>query len=418
MFVYSCSFTIFVANVVSWPTCNLERVFFMKNIYLFKGLLFTLFLLCSNAVCAYTFEVNGIFYNILSATDLTCEVTSGNVKYSGKVEIPEVVTYKSRNIAVVSVSERAFKGCDELVSVSIGNSVKRIGNGAFSGCTALKDVNIKSGDNILSLGCNIYDNLGNGEGLFYDCPLETLYLGRNIEYETGYNYGYSPFYGIKTLNSVSVGNCVTSINNGAFSGCNALKSLFIEDGLETLSLGCNIYDGAGSGEGLFYDCPLETLYLGRNIEYETGYNYGYSPFYGIRTLSSVAIGNNVTSIGNSVFAGCENITSLNLNSETVRNWFSGITSIKEIIIGDKVTNISYNAFNGCTGFVSIYLMGDVPPSVGGGNFTDAQYVNIVLYVPDGKVKVYNTTDTWKNFWEIKELKKKDLKEKEKVGESA
>ncbi len=385
----------------------------MKNAKFVKGLFFTLLLLCSNAVFAYTFEVGGIYYNILSATDLTCEVTSGDKKYLGSIDIPKTVTYKSRNITVVSIAERAFKGCQELTSVSIGNSVKRIGNGAFSGCTALRNLNVQTGETILSLGCNIYDDQGSGEGLFFDCPLEILYLGRNIEYETGYNYGYSPFYGIKTLSNVVIGNSVTSINNGAFSGCNALKILNIEDGYETLSLGCNIYDGSGSGEGLFYNCPLETLYLGRNIEYETGYNYGYSPFYGIKTLKNVSIGSSVTSLGSSVFSGCDNISTINLNSEIVRNWFSGIASIKEVIIGNNVTNITYNAFNGCTGFSSIYLMGDKAPVVGSGNFTDAQYVTVVLYVANDNLKNHKTAETWKNFWEIKEFSQKDLKEKKK-----
>lgn len=388
----------------------------MKNVNFIKGLFFTLLMLYSNVVFAYTFEVGGIYYNILSATDLTCEVTSGDKKYSGSIDIPGVVTFKSRNINVVGVSERAFKGCQELTSVSIGKSVQRIGNGAFSGCTALKSVNIQPGEHILSLGCNIYDDLGSGEGLFYDCPLETLYLGRNIEYDKDYSCGYSPFYGIKTLSTVVIGSGVTSINNGAFSGCNALKVLNIEDGYETLSLGCNIYDGSGSGEGLFYNCPLETLYLGRNIEYETGYNYGYSPFYGIETLTNVSIGGSVTSLGSSVFSGCNNISTINLNSEIVRNWFSGITSIKEVIIGKNVTSITYNAFSGCTGFASIYLMGDKAPIVGSGNFTDAQYVNVSLYVAKGNLKNHQTADTWKNFWEIKELSSKEQKNKEEKEE--
>lgn len=36
-----------------------------------------------HAVSAYDFEVDGIYYNILSATDLTCEVTKGKSTLGG-----------------------------------------------------------------------------------------------------------------------------------------------------------------------------------------------------------------------------------------------------------------------------------------------------------------------------------------------
>ena len=66
----------------------------MKTI---KHLLITIaMLLCSTTANAYDFEVDGIYYNIISATDLTVEVTKGENKYTGKVIIPSNVVYKSK----------------------------------------------------------------------------------------------------------------------------------------------------------------------------------------------------------------------------------------------------------------------------------------------------------------------------------
>ena len=71
---------------------------------------------------------------------------------------------------------------------------------------------------------NDYDK----EGLFYDCPLETLYLGRNLSYdEQKYPYAtYYPFYRKERLTSVTIGNNVTNIGYKAFYGCSKITITF------------------------------------------------------------------------------------------------------------------------------------------------------------------------------------------------
>ena len=104
----------------------------MKTI---KQLLITVvMLLCSATASAYDFEVDGIYYNILSLSDLTVAVTSGDNEYSGEVIIPSTVSYKSKALTVTSIGEYAFYDCCGLTSVTIGNSVTSIGNYAFYNC--------------------------------------------------------------------------------------------------------------------------------------------------------------------------------------------------------------------------------------------------------------------------------------------
>ena len=86
-----------------------------------------------------------------------------------------------------------------------GYKVTRIGSYAFNGCTSLKDLKIEDGTEILELGYNYYYSSGTGEGLFYDCPLETVYLGRNLSYNISCKYGYSPFYNQKALKTITIG---------------------------------------------------------------------------------------------------------------------------------------------------------------------------------------------------------------------
>ena len=97
-----------------------------------KFLLTTIAVLLGSVMAnAYDFEVDGIYYNILSSTDLTAEVTHGDNKYTGDVIIPSTVNYKSRDIAVIAIGDSAFSGCTELNSITIPNSVTSIGFSAF-----------------------------------------------------------------------------------------------------------------------------------------------------------------------------------------------------------------------------------------------------------------------------------------------
>ena len=91
---------------------------------------------------AYDFEVGGIYYTVLSATDLTCCADRGDVKYSGEVVIPSEVVYKGRSLKVTKIERNAFAGCTSLASVTIGDSVTYIEENAFEDCTSLTSLTI------------------------------------------------------------------------------------------------------------------------------------------------------------------------------------------------------------------------------------------------------------------------------------
>lgn len=115
-------------------------------------------------------------------------------------------------------------------------------------------------------------------GLFHNCPLETLYLGRDIEYKIGriddddYN---SPFYENKTLATVTIGSNVTHIATEVFKGCSRLTSVSVGNSVSCI------------GEGAFYGCS------------------------GL-TSTSITIPNTVTSIGKDAFYGCSGLTSVTI----------------------------------------------------------------------------------------------------------
>ena len=349
----------------------------MKHFNIKKLFVTVMVLLCCVSANAYDFEMDGIYYKIISATDLTVEITSGDNKYTGEVIIPSTITYKSKVLAVVKIGSYAFEDCTGLTSIEIPNSVTSIGGVAFYGCTSLKSVVIPN--SVTSIGFSAF---------YYCKSLTSITIPNSVTSIESY-----AFRGCTGLTSVVIGNSVTSIGEAAFGGCTSLKDLRIEDGKNTLSLGYNSYNSNYyGGEGLFYDSPLETLYLGRNLSYKTGNSYGYTPFYEKTTLTSVTIGNSVTSIGEVKFYGCSELTS--------------------VVIGSSVTSIGRAAFGGCSGLTSINLLGETPPTVESGNFTEGQYVNIILYVPVGSLGTYQNADTWKNFWDIREVGTTETPEQE------
>ena len=237
---------------------------------------------------------------------------------------------------MTSIKTCTFYNCRSLTNVVIPSNVTSIGSSAFSGCDGLTSIEIPN--SVTSIGSSAFSRC------------------------TG-------------LTSVTIPNSVTSIGNFAFNGCTSLKDVCIEDGESTLSLGYNEYKAGGGGHGLFYDCPLEILYLGRNLSYSTDSSYGYSPFYGISTLTFVTIADNVTTIGKIDLAGtvwydnmsdgivyCGKVlvgykgvmpknTSVYVKEGTIKiasSAFSGCTGLTSITIPNSVTSISNFAFRNCT----------------------------------------------------------------------
>ena len=357
----------------------------MQKLYLKQLFVAVLALLCSVAASAYDLEVDGIYYNILSISDLTVEVTYGDKKYSGEVVIPSTVSYKSKTLTITSIGNKAFYNCSGLTNVTIPNSVTSIGDYTFYNCISLKDLRIEDGETTLSLGYNSY-----GVSLFYDCPLESLYLGRNIQYETGYSSGYSPFFGNKTLKSVTIGNSVTSIGSAAFYGCSGLTSVIIPNSVTSI------------GNSAFEDCSgLTSVTIGNSVT-----SIGDYAFNGCSGLTSVVIPNSVTSIGERVFQYCSSLTSVTIGNSVTsigNRAFEGCSGLTSVTIGNSVTSIGGYAFAGCSGLTSVHLLGETPTTVGSDNFTNKQYINMIVYVPKGTLATYQAADTWKNFWDIQEF---------------
>ena len=143
------------------------------------------------------------------------------------------------------------------------------------------------------------------------------------------------------MTSVTIGNSVTSIGEGAFYFCYGLTSVTIPNSVTS-------------------------------IEYHT--------FSDCSGLTSVTIGNGVTSIRESAFRGC-----------------SGLTSVT---IGSGVTSIGSNAFANCPDLLDVYCYAEKVPSTKSSAFDGSYPENATLHVPDASIDSYKATAPWSGFGKI------------------
>ena len=130
-----------------------------------------------------------------------------------------------------------FADCTSLKEIKIKSRMTDIKNSVFYNCTSLSLVVFADSEEELNLGSNQTETYNYpyykdyGDPLFSSCPLDSVYIGRNINYETSSTYGYSPFYRNLSLRAVRITDKETEISENEFYGCTNLQRVIIGDGV-------------------------------------------------------------------------------------------------------------------------------------------------------------------------------------------
>ncbi|MCI9077370.1 MAG: leucine-rich repeat protein [Lachnospiraceae bacterium] len=83
-------------------------------------------------------------YKVTSVSGTKAVQFTGAKKNAKKVVIPSTVKVSGKTFKVTSIANNALKGNKKITKLTIGANINKIGKNAFSGCSSLKSITIKS----------------------------------------------------------------------------------------------------------------------------------------------------------------------------------------------------------------------------------------------------------------------------------
>ncbi len=271
--------------------------------------------------------------------------------------------------SVIGIGNLAFEDCTRLSDVTLSNSLKSIGYGAFAG-TGLTAIDLPDSLTSIDEGAfratkitnvtvpgsvgKLVDGRAANErfaaGVFADCKfLQSVTLQQGIS-----KVGDFSFYGCLSLNSVSFANSVATIGNEAFSGCRSLSSLSLPSGLKTLE-----------GKAFALCTSLTNVALPASIT-----NYEAPVFYGCSDLEEIQV-----DALNPIFESVDGV----LFSEDLLTLVEyPVGAGDEYVVPMGTMKIGDNAFYGCESLQSIVIPSSVK-TIGQGAFKDCDALDTIYY---------------------------------------
>ena len=330
------------------------------------------------------------------------------------------------------LKEGLFSKCEKLQAITIPTVVTKMDTQMFTNCKALKNVTFEDGTDLIEMA---YGSSNNGCGLFRDCPVETLYLGRWLSYNTDASYR-SPFYSIAELKNLTLGKdlkvvdkymfsyCtglenlyipdnITSINMWGFRGCTSLKSVRFSEALSQISdygfSGCTSLDNVALpasmtsiADNSFSGCTsLRKLDLGTSLRI-----IGPSAFQNCTALEGIEMPETLEGLGVESFSGCTSLPYVEVKggiSSVGKQSFQGCTGLTWISLSENVSSLGENSFDGCTNIKYVKSYATSPIPAGLANFPEDVVANGTLFVPASYVGRYKRSATWKDWGNIKAI---------------
>ena len=205
---------------------------------------------------------------------------------------------------LIALEEKRLIQClKDKDTIVIPESVTKIGDGAFWGCSSLQSIVIPNSVTEI------------GDHAFYSCnSLQSIVIP-----DSATEIGGGAFQFCKSLQSIVITNSVTAIGNGAFGYCESLQSIVIPDSVNVI------------GNAAFWCCEsLQSIVIPESVT-----SIGRNAFWGCGSLQSIVIPESVTSIGDGAFDGCKSLQSIVIPKGT-KEQFEGVLNeyyhkfIKEI----------------------------------------------------------------------------------------
>ncbi len=291
---------------------------------------------------------------IINVYDGFAAVSACRQNASGVIDIPS----SYGGVPVTNIGDGAFSNCNAITQVNIPASVNKVGNNAFSSCTTLKKIDFAG--SVCTLG----------ESVFAHCSaLKEINLPSSLK-----TIPENAFYDCSALVSIDIPDTVETIDKEAFKICASVKNFNIPASVSYI------------GKNAFIGCASATAYNveSSNSVYSSadGVLYGpYSSSVSDKTLIQYPMAKKSVSytvqagtlvIGDSAFGGNASVTSIVLPNGLKRidsYAFNECKSLSSVNIPSSVTKIGSVAFGKCSALESI----TIPASVT--DFSSAFYMS-------------------------------------------
>ena len=263
-----------------------------------------------------------------------------------------VNTFTLKTVVITSgdrIDDEAFLNCSSLATVTISDSVKSIGESAFGNCVSLTDITIP--DEVTDIG----------KDAFYNCSVKTATIPASaiesipktilntVVITSGNSIDEYAFNYCINLTSVTIPESVNTIGENAFNHCNKLKTVSYKG---EITGWCDISGLSNLTKNV---SDLTLLINGRELTELTVPNtVTFIPayaFYNCTGLTSVTLSDSVTEVGEYAFNGCpiENAIIPAIACRAVNN-----SALKTVTITSG-NEIGENAFLNCTRLSSITI---------------------------------------------------------------
>ena len=350
---------------------------------------------CSKLVTADVFNNGNIGNNAFRYCTSLANLTLGeNVDTLGNYAFANCRSLDEFRIPdhIPSMGEYCFSGCTSLKKMVVGSGIEQLHKGTYQNCTSLVDMTI--GINVDTIETSVFYNCSSlpvinipqvtknvSDSVFYDCgslslvvfenradsiklgsngsspmfsscPLDSVYIGGKLKYTTTSAKGYSPFFGNKSLRSVTYNDVETTIYGKEYMNCSNLQNVHLGNGIKSI------------GAEAFRNCSA----LPRITTPNSVTSMGKFAFAGCSSLKTVLIGDGTDGIKESSFKNCTSLVDIKLGSgigSIAVSSFYNCSSLPEITIPSATTSIADSVFYNCKSLARFFAEdGDLTLSIG------------------------------------------------------